>query len=170
VRPAVAAIAGLCAVAVLGGAWAAMAGMRAEPALSAPLATWDPADPDLGRKAYAMCLGCHGADGRGVPGYAPGLAGSPWLAGDARAAVLMVLHGYDATSEPGAAYHSSRMLGHGHQLADHELAGLLTWARRQWGHGAEPVERAMVTALRSRHAGRATPWSPAELRAILAGP
>ncbi len=162
-------VGGLCAIAVAGGAWAAMARspMQQTPTTTA---TWDAADPDLGRKAYTMCQSCHGLDGRGVPGYAPPLAGSRWLTGDPRAATLITLHGFDATSEPGAAYHSSRMLGHGGQLADHEIAGLLSWARQQWGNQAPAIVRDDVSALRSRFASHSTPWSPADLRAILKGP
>ncbi len=158
----------LCLVAAIGGGWAALARM---PAPTAALgATWDPADPALGRKAYIMCQACHGLDGRGVPGYAPPLAGSRWLTGDPRGPILITLHGYDATTEAGADYVSSRMLGHGQQLADHEIAGLLSWARSQWGNAAPAITPAAVTALRARFAGRSAPWSPAELRAVLGVP
>ncbi len=160
-------IAGLCVAAlVLGGGLA----MRQPAPPSNTMSTWDPDDPALGRKAYAMCQGCHGLDGRGVPGYAPALAGSRWLTGDPRAATLITLHGFDATSEPGAAYVSSRMLAHGQQLADHEVAAALSWSRGQWGNNAPAITREQVTALRARFASRSTPWSPAELRAIAGTP
>ena len=157
-------VAGLCLVGLLAGAWLAMGQESSRPS---DIATWAADDPALGRKAYTMCLGCHGGDGRGVPGYAPALAGSRWLTGDPRGAVLISLHGFDATNEPGAAYVSSRMLGHAHQLADHEVAAALTWARGQWGNTAPAVAREQVTTLRSRFASRGSPWTPAELRAIL---
>ena len=150
------------------GGWLAVS--RKLPAPPTVMSTWDPNDPDLGRKAYTMCQACHGITGQGVPGYAPPLAGSPWLSGDLRGAVLITLHGYDATMEPGAAYVSGRMPGHAGQLADHEIAGLLSWARQQWAAASAPVTADLVTALRSRFSDRATPWSPAELRAILKQP
>lgn len=137
------------------------------PSAPSTAGTWDPADPELGPKAYVMCQGCHGGDGRGVPGYAPPLAGSRWLNGPALAAVLIALHGYDATSEPGAAYVSARMLGHAHQLTDHEIATLLTWARRQWGNSAGAISGSEVAAIRARFAGRTSAWSPGELRALV---
>lgn len=164
-------IAGLTVAALLLGGWLAM--RQSAPLTmsdSARMATWDADDPALGRKAYAMCQGCHGLDGRGVPGYAPALAASRWLTGDPRGAVLITLHGFDATSEPGAAYVSSRMLGHGGQLADHEIAAALSWARSQWGNSAPALTREQVTALRARFATRSSPWSPAELRAIIGAP
>ncbi|MCS6970103.1 MAG: cytochrome c [Planctomycetota bacterium] len=134
------------------------------------LGTWAADDPQLGRRAYALCLGCHGPEGRGIAGYAPPLAQAPWLNGDPRAAVLITLHGFDATTEPGAPYYSSRMSGFHDRLADHEIAALLSWARQQWGNRAPPVERSLVGELRRRFAGRDRPWSPAELRAVVAAP
>jgi mono/diheme cytochrome c family protein len=128
--------------------------------------TWDPRDPDLGRKAYSMCLGCHGLDGRGVPGFAPPLVGARWLLGPDLPAILIVLHGYDATGEPGAAYTSARMAGHAHQLSDGEIAALLSWARSQWGNQGPGVSPEAVGAARRRFAARTAPWSPAELRRL----
>ncbi len=155
----------LSLAALLLGGWLAL--RQPTPPARGGLATWDADDPALGRKAYAMCQGCHGMDGRG---YAPALAASRWLTGDPRGGILITLHGFDATSEPGAAYVSSRMLGHGGQLADHEIAAALSWARTQWGNSAPPVARDEVTALRARFAARSSPWSPAELRTILGAP
>lgn len=157
----------LSLAALLLGGWLSL---QQPTAVANGVSTWDADDPALGRKAYAMCLGCHGSDGRGVPGYAPALAASRWLTGDPRGAILIALHGFDATSEPGAAYVSSRMLGHGGQLADHEIAAVLSWTRMQWGNNAPAIARDEVTALRARFASRSTPWSPAELRAILGVP
>lgn len=158
----------------------ALAGLAVGAALSVPhgpppapptaVATFASDDPDLGRRTYVFCQACHGADGRGVPGYAPALAGSRWLTGDPRAAAAIVLHGYDATSEPGAAYVSAKMLGHAGQLADHEIAAVLTWARRQWGNDAPPFAASVVAGLRQRFPGRTTAWTPAGLRALIAEP
>jgi mono/diheme cytochrome c family protein len=147
------------------GAWLSVPSASA--VSSQPIGTWDSTDPNLGSKAFVMCQGCHGTDGRGVPGYAPALAGSPWLTGPPLTAILIVLHGYDATSEPHASYVSTRMLGHGNQLSDIEIAALLSWAREQWGNRAARIATSDVTAARTRFATRTTAWSPAELRALI---
>lgn len=159
----------IIAIVLLGLAGAACGAWLSLPTLppAQTIGTWDPADPALGAKAYVMCQGCHGLDGRGVPGYAPPLAASAWLNGPPIAAALITLHGFDATSEPGAAYVSARMLGHAGQLTDHEAAALLTWARRQWGNTAGAISSSEVAAIRARFAARARAWSPAELRALL---
>jgi mono/diheme cytochrome c family protein len=132
--------------------------------------TFLPDDPQLGRRSYVFCQGCHGLDGLGVPRYAPALAASRWLTGDPQAAALIVLHGYDASGEAGSTYVSSRMLGHAAQMSDHEVAAALSWARSQWGNAAPPLPQTSVTTLRRRHAARTTPWTPAELRALAAEP
>jgi mono/diheme cytochrome c family protein len=162
------AIIGIIMLALAGGLFGAWLSMPAATSTSGNQAgTWDPADPALGSKAYVMCQGCHGLDGRGVPGYAPPLAASVWLNGPPLAAILIVLNGFDATSEPGAAYVSARMLGHARQLTDHEAAALLSWARSQWGNNAAPITGAEVAAVRARFANRGTAWSPAELRSLI---
>lgn len=128
--------------------------------------TFDPADPQLGRRSYVFCQGCHGLDGKGVARYAPALAASRWLTGDPQAAILIILQGFDTTAEPGAAYVSTRMLGHAAQMSDPEIAAVLTWTRSQWGNAAAAIPPQTVAALRQRHGGRSAPWSPAELRAL----
>jgi mono/diheme cytochrome c family protein len=157
-------LAGIAVGAILG--MPPAAGRPADPGL----ATWDAADPDLGRKAYVMCQACHGLEGRGIPGYAPPLAGASWLNGDATPAILIVLHGYDATSEPGAPYLSARMPAHGQHVTDAELAALLTWLRNQWGNRAPAITAEQVASIRAGFSSRSRPWTPAELRALMAKP
>lgn len=123
-------------------------------------------DPQLGRRAFVHCQGCHQPDGAGIAGNFPPLRGSGWLQGDPQAAILIVLHGFDARGEPGRARWNGVMPGYGGQLADHEVAGLLTWARSQWGNAGSAILPAQVAALRARFAERQRAWSPAELVAL----
>lgn len=151
------------------GAWL---GLRHAARPAAPtirtVGTFDAADPQLGRKAYVFCASCHGNDGLGLPGYAPPIARSPWMLGDPRPLVLMVLHGFDASRETGSDYSSQRMLGHAAVLSDVEIAALLTWTRTQWGNAAPAVDAGLVAGLRARFPGRTGPWTLAELRALSA--
>ena len=48
--------------------------------------------------------------------------------------------------------------------SDAELAALVTYIRREWGHGAEPVTPESVQALRES-SSRDRPWTAAELEA-----
>jgi mono/diheme cytochrome c family protein len=100
-------------------------------------------DPLLGRRIYVRCQACHGLDGQGIAGNYPPLAGNPvLLAADPTAAIQAVLRG-----RPRAAL-NGQMPAFA-ELADHELAAVLTWARSQWGNHAEPVTPAAVARQRS---------------------
>ena len=52
----------------------------------------------------------------------------------------------------------------GGALDDEQIASVLTYVRREWGHTADPVDAAAVTAVRSASAGRTRPWTDAELK------
>ena len=45
------------------------------------------------------------------------------------------------------------------RLADEDIAGLLTWARRQWGHQADPISPQQVLTIREATRGRKLPWT-----------
>ena len=98
-------------------------------------------DPQLGRRVYVRCQACHGVQGEGVPGNYPPLAGSTVLATDQ--AITMVLRG----TERGPQW-NGQMPAFAEQLADHEIAAVLTWARQQWGNHAPAVTAADVAARR----------------------
>ena len=44
-----------------------------------------------------------------------------------------------------------------------DMASLLTYLRREWGHGADPVTAAFIESLRAEVGHRPRPFSPAEL-------
>ena len=50
------------------------------------------------------------------------------------------------------------------QLTDEDIAGVLTFLRREWEHNASPVEPAEITALRTKFKDRTLPWTSAELK------
>lgn len=50
-----------------------------------------------------------------------------------------------------------------HSASDEDLASVLTYVRREWGHGATPVSPDEVSRLRAEHADREQPWSVDEL-------
>jgi mono/diheme cytochrome c family protein len=99
-------------------------------------------DPLLGRRVYANCQACHGIDGRGIAGYAPGLIAAPSLAGDGAAAIGKILlggprvDGFNAVMPPFA------------RLSDAEVAAVVNHVRASWGNSGAPVEAATVAAMR----------------------
>jgi mono/diheme cytochrome c family protein len=109
-----------------------------------------------------LCLTCHQADARGLPGIYPPLAGSDWIAGDARPLIRTLLHGLSGPIQVnGQAYGTLPMPPMG--LDDRQLADVLSYVRASFGNQAAPVTPEQVAVERAANAGRATPWSGADL-------
>ena len=101
-------------------------------------------DPQLGRRTYVRCQACHGLDGQGIAGNYPPLAGNAvLLAPEPAAAIQAILKG-----RPRAALNGQMPAFP--DLADHEIAAVLTWTRSQWGNHADPITPAIVGRYRSQ--------------------
>jgi glucose/arabinose dehydrogenase/mono/diheme cytochrome c family protein len=120
-----------------------------------------------GRAFYdSLCFACHGTDGRGAPAtegrtIAPPLAGSPRVLGDDNPAIAIVLHGLQGPvnqTDFGAPMISLST------YPDQQLADVLTYVRNSFGNRGAPVGAGDVAARRAADAGRAGPWTLAELR------
>lgn len=89
----------------------------------------------------ANCVACHQANGQGLPGAFPALAGSQVVLGPMQEQVDVVLHGRPGTAMASFAH-----------LNDVELAAVNTYVRQAWanaGNGADPViQPAAITAAR----------------------
>jgi len=57
----------------------------------------------------------------------------------------------------------------GATLSDGDIAAVLTYIRREWGQTGSPVDAATISSVRTQTATRRTPWTNAELLAMLAG-
>jgi mono/diheme cytochrome c family protein len=49
---------------------------------------------------------------------------------------------------------------------DEQLASVLTYVRREWGHTASPVSPAMVKDVRDATADRTRPWTAEQLSSV----
>jgi mono/diheme cytochrome c family protein/glucose/arabinose dehydrogenase len=117
---------------------------------------------ERGREVYRnVCQGCHQPDGRGLERIAPGLIGSALALAPADVPVRILLHG----KEGGIGL----MPPIGGTFDDRQIADVLTYVRREWGHRAEPIHAAAVAAIRAASAGRTRPWTEAELNALAGG-
>ncbi len=112
----------------------------------------------------SRCAACHQASGRGVPGVFPPLAGSEFVIGDSARLVRLVLHGLTGPVTVAGATFNGAMPAWKDQLRDAEIAAVLTYVRASFGNHAAGVSAALVVAQRSATAGRAMPWTAAELR------
>lgn len=97
----------------------------------------------------SACARCHQADGQGVLGKYPALAGNPIvLAPDTQSIVRIVLEGgHSPQTNSGPA--SQKMPAFGSQFSDKEISRVLTLIRTTWGNAADPVTEADVRAMRS---------------------
>jgi len=105
-------------------------------------------EPAPGQALYNKhCLTCHQADGGGVPNMQPAIAGGTWVTGDARALALFVMSGgFDSASRKDSDV--GNVMPPFRQLADADLAAILTYIRQKFGNGASPVTAADVAAAR----------------------
>jgi len=89
------------------------------------------------------CAACHQADGKGLPGAFPPLAGSP-IVNDASPETLIriILQGYDARAEYGV------MAPFADMLSDEEIAAIATHERSSWGNKAPAVTPEEVKKVR----------------------
>lgn len=101
-----------------------------------------------GPTLYATnCSACHGAEGAGVPGAFPALAGDPTVnAADATAQIKIVLHGLNGKTINGKSY-ASQMPAFP-QLSDSEIAAIIDHERTSWKNTGPVITPAQVKQLR----------------------
>jgi mono/diheme cytochrome c family protein len=144
-------------------AWPGKPGAPAQPKI-APLNAAQTALFEKGKVTFnTLCAGCHQPHGFGLDGLAPPLVDSEWVLGKPDALVRIISHGlggpikvsgrtWDLTMPPLP------------QLSDEDIAGVLTYIRREWEHTAGPVDPKFVHDTRAQDAGRTTGWTADELR------
>ncbi|NNC89239.1 MAG: c-type cytochrome [Akkermansiaceae bacterium] len=130
--------------------------VKPAPAAVAPTAAAGaPAQPDpavmkAGRKAYTLCIGCHGADGRGVQNIAPPLAQSEWVNGPAENLIRIQLRGLSGPiTVAGREYNLAAPMTPQTFQTDEEIAAVLTFVRNSFGNSAPAVTPDMVRKFRS---------------------
>ena len=94
----------------------------------------------LGSQVFAQnCQACHGANGNGVPGAFPALAGDPIVNGsDADAHIRIVLRGLSG-KVIGGTHFDAQMPSFATQLSDAEIAAVVDHERTSWGNHAPIV-------------------------------
>jgi mono/diheme cytochrome c family protein len=172
-------VTGIAALSVLvacggGGDTAADTSAESTPATEAAPADAPAAEPTAtvasanGEEIYQRCVTCHMADGNGMAGAFPPLAGSEWVTGPAARPIAIVMHGLQGEiTVKGATYNSMMMAyGTGVPMSDDEIAAVLTYVRSNFGNSAPAVTPAEVAAVRAATAGRSTPMTVADLEAL----
>lgn len=137
-------------------------GKAGAPAAVAPLTPAEQQWYNTGQTVYlSLCIACHQEDGRGREKVAPSLVGSPLALAPPVVPIRILLHGKEGSV--------GLMPPLGGGLTDEQIAGALTYVRRQWGNAASAVDPATVKEVRSATAGRTRPWTNDELSLIANG-
>src|SRR4029077_5599038 len=121
-----------------------------------------------GKKIFAAnCQTCHQANGLGVPGQYPPLAGSEFTNGGSRRMGMIVLKGLQGPVKvKGQQYGTAVMQPWDKTLTDQKIADVMTYERSDWGNGASPVTAEQVAALRKELASHPESFSEHDILAV----
>ena len=124
---------------------------------------------DLGAEVYrreAHCITCHQADGQGLPAAQfPSIAKSPWVGGDPKRLIRIILHGLMGPIEvSGVKYPGQVPMTAFKGLSDQEIAGVATFVRNSFGNEGSAITPAQVVAEREATKSQEGFLVPAELQ------
>ena len=123
---------------------------------------------DRGKKIFAAnCQTCHQANGLGVAGQYPPLAGSEFTTGGSRRPGMIVLKGLQGpVTVKGQKFGSAVMQPWDKTLTDQKIADVLTYERSEWGNNASPVTAEQIAGLRKELANHPESFTEHDLMAV----
>ncbi len=129
-----------------------------------PLTLGEQEQFERGRTVFNdSCASCHHSSGLGEDGLAPPLRYSAWLLEDKVTPIRILLGGLDGPIKVNGKTWDLEMPVYDASAED--VAAVLTYARREWGHGAEPISKEEVEAVLEEISERESVWSAEELEA-----
>jgi len=144
-------------------AWPGKPGAPKPPVIK-PLTETQTALFEKGKTIYqTLCAACHQPHGFGLDGLAPPLVDSEWVLGKPEVLARIVMHGLAGPVKVSGRTYNLAMPPLP-QLTDEDVAGVLTYIRREWEHTASAVETKAVTTIRDQDKGRMAMWTEAELK------
>jgi mono/diheme cytochrome c family protein len=123
---------------------------------------------ERGKKIFAAnCQTCHQANGLGVAGQYPPLAGSEFTTGGSRRPGMIVLKGLQGpVTVKGQQYGTAVMQPWDKTLTDQKIADVLTYERSEWGNNASAVMAEQIAALRKELANHPESFVEHEILAV----
>jgi len=110
-----------------------------------------------GAAVYSQfCAACHQANGNGMPGAFPTLAGTPVTNGDPHFLARIVLYGLQGRTVVKGQTYNVAMAGLASRMSDAQIADVLTYIRSSFGNNSPAVTEDVVKA------ERAIPGTPAD--------
>jgi len=135
-----------------------------KPPVIVPLTETQTALFEKGKTVYAtLCAACHQPHGFGLDGLAPPLVDSEWVLGKPEVLARIVMHGLAGPVKVSGRTYNLAMPPLP-QLTDEDIAGVLTYIRREWEHNGSAIETKAVTAIRDQNKGRMMMWTEEELK------
>ena len=120
---------------------------------------------EVGRTVYStLCTACHQPTGTGMDGLAPALVDSDWVLGNPDLVPRIIIHGLNGPIKVEGKTWNLEMPPLGPALSDEQVAGVVTYIRREWEHNASPVSVDAVAKIRAQNKARTKAWSEAELK------
>jgi mono/diheme cytochrome c family protein len=124
-------------------------GSRTVSEAAASAAAQNPASASDGATLYlANCSSCHQANGEGVPGAFPPLAGNPIVTGNSAAVIEIVKIGLQGRVEVNGAAYSGIMPRWKNLLSDDQIAAVISYVRGAWKNNAPAVSISDVRAIK----------------------
>jgi mono/diheme cytochrome c family protein len=123
-------------------------------------------DPKVvGKALYSSnCVTCHQANGQGVAGQYPPLAGSEVELGDATNHLIAIeLKGLQGPVVVEGKPFNNSMQAWEAQYTDSQLAAIITYVRSDWGNNAPPITADMVKQIRAEFKDRKEQWTWPEI-------
>lgn len=144
-------------------AWPGKSGVPAPPVVT-PLTAPQQELFEKGKVIYStLCSACHQPGGTGMEGLAPPLLDSDWVLGPVDRPIKIVLHGVGGPINVSGRTWTLEMPPLP-TLNDADIAGVLTYLRREWEHNASPVDPVEVAKIRAAHSTRTKSWTAEELK------
>jgi mono/diheme cytochrome c family protein len=107
-----------------------------------------PASGQSGPELFkTYCLSCHQADGNGVRGMYPPLAGNEVVTGPSEKVITIVLFGLEGPIEVNGREYNQLMPSQDY-LSDKQVADVLTYVRNSWGNKADQIKPEQVNKIR----------------------
>jgi mono/diheme cytochrome c family protein len=122
---------------------------------------------EKGKELFSqICAACHQPTGLGQDGVAPPLVDSEWALGNPERVGRIALNGLHGPIKVGKKTIDMEMPGL-KAMDDEQIASMLTYVRREWGHEASPIDPPTIAKIRKATEDRGDlQWTAEELLAI----
>ena len=121
---------------------------------------------DSGKKVFTVrCASCHQANGLGIAGQYPPLAGSKWVTSDPGLITNIILKGLKGEIVvKGETYGTSAAVNMAAvPISDREIANVTTYVRQAWGNESPEILESEVSAFREASKDQIDQWTGDQL-------